>query len=212
MGENLAALFNQRRAEGAHPPVRVDVLRVDRERLREQDLLRVSGGARRDFAHALERPREIDRSGPRRGEPRQVVFHRLPPASRLLLPSPARGKHHTVCRTDPDSGRTAHHHVLYCPRHLAGAAALEPLHALRQCALIEQRERVAGPSAGAKGVGTGVHSQILIPPERTRFRARQARCAPGRSNDPYQGLMRDAQCTSITSAMRPWSSLPCEPR
>ena len=47
-GENVAALLDQRRTEGAHPLVRVDVLLVDRERLREQDLLRIPDDVRRD--------------------------------------------------------------------------------------------------------------------------------------------------------------------
>ena len=103
-------------------------------------------------AHASQGPGQIDCGGSGGGEPCQIRFQRVSPGAGIGPPGPARREHRAVGGTDPDGGSTAHRHVPDRARHLARAAAFDPVLARGQLPLIQKREGLAGPTQRADGV------------------------------------------------------------
>ncbi|CRO85556.1 hypothetical protein PAERUG_E9_London_17_VIM_2_04_13_06381 [Pseudomonas aeruginosa] len=96
------------------------------------------------LAHAVQRPEQVDRGGPRVGQQAEVFLQRRAP---IAAPGQARAgaEDDAVGRADADGRRTAHDHVANGLGHLGRRPVVEPDLLLGQQALIQQPQRTVPP-------------------------------------------------------------------
>ena len=114
--------------EVAQAAAGLEVLPLDGQRFVEERGTEQRAALRREgvepAAHPLDRPEEVDRSGPRGGERRAHVGP-LGPQSCFLAPGDAGAEGEAKSGGDPDRGGPADRHVLDGGRHLVVVAAAQ---------------------------------------------------------------------------------------
>ncbi|MCY1176050.1 hypothetical protein D9M73_163110 [compost metagenome] len=147
---NIAlVLANQIDAQLRHGHVGFAVAFVDRQRLGLQPGQRVVAALEpfQALTHAVERPGQVGRRGPRSGQQREVRFQCRAPLA-ASGQAQARAQHHAIGGTDTNGRRATHHHRANRLGNACGIGAGLPGILERQFALIAQVQGAIPPIDG----------------------------------------------------------------